>query len=246
MAESAALLLVVLSSGFAYSSIAWPSRFYTIREDGHRLYFRTVIYAAFILLATLLIFVKLAVEQNMVLPIGSLPDLSGELLRGSWGNLIQFSTIPVSLVLAAVVNLVVSVPILKKKLLASAVNGRDFERLVLRSLTKAIPLIITMNDKKVYVGWAVASPDPSVERMHLRILPLISGYREATTHEVIFTTFYDDIIEQIGNDSNDKLSYAELDDIEIVIPIGSIVSAHLYDLAIGEHFAEKAEADAEA
>jgi len=76
--------------------------------------------------------------------------------------------------------------------------------------------------------------------MYVRILPLISGYRSENDHKINFTTFYDEIIEEIGNESG-ELNYVETQDLEVVIPIARIVSIHLFDLKLYEHFREKPE-----
>ena len=47
-------------------------------------------------------------------------------------------------------------------------------------------------------------PDPSQNYEYIRILPLISGYRETETQKEKFETFYDAVIDEVDS-SNDGL-----------------------------------------
>jgi hypothetical protein len=228
--------LVVLSSGFAYSVISLPTLYFSAREVGHRLYFRSAIYAVFTLASTLLAFITAATFFDVELPLTQFHLLPSELLGGEWGYLIQIGTLPVAMLLAFIVNVIFQIPKAKEWLLAKAVSNRDFEKLVLNAARKSIPIMVSMIDGKLYVGWAVSNPDPSLERKFLRILPLISGYRTEKTKRVEFTTYYDEIIEAIRSGQHNGLGTRTEDDIEVVLPSDSIVSAHLFDLTIYDLF----------
>lgn len=245
MTAVAALLLVVLASGFIYSTICLPVRYFSAREIGHRLYFRSTVYALFLLVSAFLVFLRVSLVLGVELPVSDLYLLPSLLLGGEWGYLIQLLTVPLAIVFSLSINVVFSIPFFTEWLLSRAIEHRDFEKLVFQSLKKSLPMMITLTDGKVYVGFAVASPDPSLERKFLRILPLISGYRGDVDKKVEFTTYYDEIIEAVQNSSDEKLSYRTLEDIEVVLPSDAVISAHLFDLTIHSMFTGDYEADSD-
>jgi hypothetical protein len=60
------------------------------------------------------------------------------------------------------------------------------------------PLMLTLNSGKVYVGTPVKGiSDPSVHANFFKIVPMLSGYRDPSTHKVEFLTKYRDITAQM-------------------------------------------------
>ena len=117
----------------------------------------------------------------------------------------------------------------KQYAIFQAVENRDFEQLLLRGLEFDIPILFTLKTDKVYLGWAVSMPNPTLERRWVRILPMASGYRDPHTQDVAFVTYYLDVLE--GLQTIEDLSHLETEDFEVVMPIEQIVSAHLFDVA---------------
>lgn len=94
----------------------------------------------------------------------------------------------------------------------------------MRSLEQSMPVSITMENKKVYVGHVAGAVNPGDNQDMLRILPFMSGYRNDTDMQIVFTTFYWKAYESI---KVNELKLKETD-FEIAIPIKSIQSINLF------------------
>lgn len=254
--KSAPLLLLSVVGGYAFATIWAGSLYYSARESGHRLYFRAVFYAGFLLAAATLIHIILytrAPEYQVLLGIVS--DITGYENSTIWAGASKVAIPVLSFVLgpffAATLNIpklswLINVPIpgttirpffmWERWLLDRAIQNNDFEKLVARSVYTNLPMLLTLRTGKVYVGWAVRAPNPVQDRRAVRILPLVSGYRREETHEVIFTTDYYDILAKVDSPDIPDLDHLELGDFEVVIPSDQICSAHLFDLEAYEHF----------
>ena len=82
------------------------------------------------------------------------------------------------------------------------------------------PVMLTMKDGKVYVGFVSELPPVKSDGLQfVRILPLWSGYRDSETKVVSKTTSYERNIER----STDPTAFLK------VIPVCEISSANLYD-----------------
>src|SRR5690606_3817495 len=93
--------------------------------------------------------------------------------------------------------------------------GNDLEILLLRSMDTETAVLLTLGTGKVYVGYVVRLFNPDVERKHIRLLPVMSGYRSEKTQEVSFTTFYDVVREMAHDPASDFYGLLEKD-FEIV------------------------------
>ena len=96
-------------------------------------------------------------------------------------------------------------------------------------MTETVQIAVTLSSGKFYTGYVTASFDPSYDRKYMRLLPMLSGYREPETKEVIFTTSYVQTYE-------DQIDDNPADQFELVIPIASILSANLFEPAYFEVF----------
>jgi len=84
------------------------------------------------------------------------------------------------------------------------------------SLDKEKCAMISMDDRKVYVGKIISLGEPSETSgmdQDIAIIPLLSGYRDKDTLKVVFTTHYDEV------------------DAQIILSLrqGSIISATVFD-----------------
>ena len=71
----------------------------------------------------------------------------------------------------------------------SAIDGHEFERLLLDGLKSGVPILFTLRTGKVYLGWVVSTADPRRDRKWVRILPLASGYRDERHHPVFVSDY---------------------------------------------------------
>jgi len=251
----ASLIVFSLVGGYAFSTIWTPSLYHAARESGHRLYLRVVFYTVFLLLTSLFIHILLFINSQyyfyFVEFIGVFIDLiPSELSIFSQSS--KISILILSFILGPLLGHLLNfpkwafitniyLPILKikpfflyeKKILQHAIKNNDFEKLIARSVYDKFPILFTLESGKVYVGWAVSVPNPSQERKSVRILPIISGYRDNDTKKVMFTTDYHSVLMGASNETGDY----SLEDFEVIIPVSDLSSCHLFDISVyNQHF----------
>lgn len=246
----ATALLIPLIAGYSFS-LTWDgSRYFAVREEGYRLYFRSAFYGLLLFLIASLI--HLAIISNFE---GYLPYFKN-VFDAFTSQDSQINHNQITLLSLAVItlglgmflgHLLNTLPYSKRILLLIATSNDDFEQLVLRAVRKSLPLCVTMSNKKVYVGYAIRTIDPGEKRTTLRILPLISGYR---TEEglITFNVSYHDVYEQIqpkdeDHEIDEDLSHLEISDFEKVLPYDEIQSSHLFDLAAYVRFQQNQHED---
>lgn len=105
----------------------------------------------------------------------------------------------------------------------------DFELILLRALDQGSPVCFTLRGGKVYVGMVSGTVDPVDSRDMLRILPLMSGYRNVETMKVTFTTFYHKLYDRIGQTGH--LSHLHPEKFEIAFCFSDVQSANLFDIS---------------
>lgn len=118
--------------------------------------------------------------------------------------------------------------------LRRAIRKDALEAFLLDAADREISIALTMDDRKVYVGYVVSGFDPAIGRKCILLLPLMSGYRNQETHKVNFTTFYTDLYGDDG--SADKtaplpapLEHLTAKDFITVLPADRIASYRLFD-----------------
>lgn len=250
------LLTFSLVGGYAFATVWTPSLYHAARESGHRLYMRVVFYTIILLQIALFTHILLYTSSQSYIQI---MDFIAYFVGSSSGDLSIFSQpskisiLILTFILGSTLGHVLNFPkwdflinmrlpfseikpffLYNKKLLQHAIKNNDFEQLITRSVYDVFPILFTLESRKVYVGWAVSAPNPAHERKSIRILPIISGYRNKDTLEVEFTTDYLPIIDGVLDDKN--INYA-LEDLEVIIPASSLSSCHLFDMTLyNEHF----------
>ena len=137
---------------------------------------------------------------------------------------------------AALLNL----PFRKNRSLRRAIKDDDFESILYSALEEECPLLVSMSDGKVYVGFVVSTFDPTTTRKAFSLLPLMSGYRDRETRKVTFTTFYTEIYGAEALEQMDHLA-APLEhlnpaDFVTVFPVDCVVSCHRFDFDAYEAF----------
>lgn len=106
-----------------------------------------------------------------------------------------------------------------ERLIYSAARGNEF-------------VMLTMDDHKVYVGIVAAIfGNPRSKDAYIRILPLMSGFRDAKTHQLKFTTFYKEAFKAAGP--------AQSAQFEKVLPIERVASAGLFSPRYYRSFQEE-------
>lgn len=106
--------------------------------------------------------------------------------------------------------------------------GTHLEKLLKDALKSEQTVSITLKSNKVYVAWPLRVPIPR-QSEYIVVTPLISGYRNNETKEVIFTTEYISVVE-------DEEQQFSKEDFSLVIKTDDIVSIGLFDIAVYERF----------
>lgn len=250
------LIAFALVGGYAFSTIWTPSLYHAARESGHRLYLRVVFYTVFLLLVSLCFHILLFINSSNYIEfielvsvfIGTDSDILSIFSRPS-----KVSILILSFLLGPTLGHLLNFPkwafitnfrlplinikpflLFEKMVLQHSIKNNDFEKLIARSVYDNFPILFTLESGKVYVGWAVSAPNPVQERKSVRILPIISGYRDKENLKVKFTTDYYSVLIEVSNSEERNHS---LEDFEVVIPAGDLSACHLFDLELyNRHF----------
>jgi hypothetical protein len=128
---------------------------------------------------------------------------------------------------------------------AEAIKNDELMLLLSYSVSREMPIMFTLENGKVYVGWPNSEPNPTHDLSFIRILPYLSGYRDPKTHREKFTTDYQVVLDLVKNKNHDdKLAHLSLDDFRIILPVNKIISAHLFDIKAYVEFVKEANKEA--
>lgn len=105
----------------------------------------------------------------------------------------------------------------------------EFTSLIFSSFDQGLPILFTLSDRKVFIGYPVSVKAEDFN--DIRILPAVSGYRAQETLELVLTTNYKKVLE-------DLMKKQDIDPEAFVttLPTREIVHAHLFDLTHYERF----------
>lgn len=99
----------------------------------------------------------------------------------------------------------------------------EFTQLFFKSFEYGLPILFTMSDRKVYIGYVMEIH--STDFNDVNVIPIFSGYRDKNTLGLIPVTPYRDVIRDVENEEQD----IELEKFFITLPLREIVHAHLHD-----------------
>lgn len=231
-------LILPLVGGFFVIREATFIKYQAAREDGHRLYFRIAWYGFWLFLASFLILGSLRVT----LSLAGIP-LYGEVEHTVLARLAPFmkegqqsaarvgfvTVCAFAMILGRFSPLVLNRFAKKSSLqaLMEATSQNELEGLLVDAVAMAKSVLVTLTTGKAYVGFVLSSPEPRAERRVIALLPLASGYR-SVNHELVLTTFYDQIYVQ--SDAADDGNF------RLVLAVDKIVSAAFFDFEIYERF----------
>lgn len=102
----------------------------------------------------------------------------------------------------------------------------EFTNLIYSSLSHGLPILFTLSDRKVYIGYPLDVKAGDFN--DVRILPTLSGYRKGETLELELTTYYDEVL----NSDVDVVTESFL----VTVPVREIMHAHLFDLERYERY----------
>lgn len=111
----------------------------------------------------------------------------------------------------------------------------EFTQLFFRSFQFGLPILFTMSDRKIYIGYVTEIRSQPFNDVH--VIPIVSGHRDSSNLRLVPVTPYQDIIHDVENDATQELDFEAF---TVTLPIREIVYAHLHDFEKYEEF-KKAE-----
>ena len=200
--DTALLFALPLVGGLIFCSNWNYTRWRVAREDGHRLYFRAVFFGALIFA---LVAIAHAQLERVSVRYSSTARLAKEFIRPMAKEPSSASAVA-DLTLICFLSMLAGWPLArllnlgfrKDHWLRQAIRKDALEAFLLDAADSETSIAVTMDDRKVYVGYLVESFDPTVGRKCILLLPLMSGYRDLETNKVVFTTFYTELYSDDG------------------------------------------------
>lgn len=120
-------------------------------------------------------------------------------------------------------------------------GGSDaMDRFLFEAAESSALILLTLADGKFYIGQIKSlAANPLAPKSFVRILPLVSGYRDHDTKELNFTSFYEDVYDELVADANFSESW--LEQFIKILPFSTIISANHFDPDMYERFIKDAE-----
>jgi hypothetical protein len=252
MTVNAALLLLTLTGGYCFAVTWHPSLYRSARESGQRIYFRSAFYSFFSVVFAMEISIPFYLDGSLT-SLLQLEDIEhgtpliNQLIylwtNERYVNGILILSFLIGITFPAILNItfqVISSALPEKYsfdlfITKRAIRLNDFEKLIFRAAVTGTPILLTMSTGKVYAGWVVDAPNPSAQRRSIRILPILSGYRDKSDHRLNFTTSYYEILTSMSDGEQD-LDHLEPIDFEVVLPVEKIYASHLFDITAYNRF----------
>ena len=239
-----AVFLLSLLGGYCFACVWRVTAFTTRRIDGHHLYFRAALWGTMFFAIALAL--RLALIRNFpayqyfelalldyLRP--ALKEEPGLAVAGQTRRLEWVVTTIYSLMLGTVCSAMLNRFTPRQWALQRKVSS--FYSFLLEAHKQAIPVSLTINSGKVYIGLVVEALDPSREPLAITLLPMFSGNRDAegrlnltTDYEALYSTLRRGRAAQLG------LSADWLSVFELAIRVDDIVTASPFSAAIYSEF----------
>jgi len=215
------LLLLPFLGGFFFCRWCHYFRYAFQRLDGYRLLIYSSI-AGFLLLGA-----GRALDYCIVT---SVPG--GVTLEAFWQQLVPFpfaGTAVAAFALGWVLPLPVNAAFGRRAALEEAMKRSQDDLVVMlhEAAENNRPLYVSLDNRKVYVGFVLNSPNLEQAKSSVSLLPLRSGYRDAGSLTTTFTVFHEDLY---------LSEQASAEAFRIGIPIARIASVQFYDPEIYDRF----------
>ena len=110
----------------------------------------------------------------------------------------------------------------------------ELERLLYEAMLRADSVQVSLDNQKVYVG-IVTSIDPVGPAKHFTLQPLMSGGRNGDDRDVVYTSFYDKVIQAVQQAAPAQ-GEALLRRMALVVPIARVVTASGFDFDAFKRF----------
>jgi hypothetical protein len=239
-----AVFLLSLLGGYCFAYVWRVTAFTTKRIDGHHLYFRAALWGTMffgIALALRLALIRnFPTYQHFELALvdylrPALKEEPGLALAGQTRRLEWVVTTIYSLMLGTVCSVMLNRFTPRQWALRRSVG--PFYSFLLKVQQEAIPVSLTLNTGKVYIGIVVGAPDPIRQPVAIRLRPIFSGIRDAegrlnltTDYEALYSTLRRGRAVQLGLHADWPSQF------ELAIRVDDIVTASPFSAAIYSEF----------
>lgn len=232
-------LIVPVLAGYLFLVTSWPTRYSTVRRSGYHLFFNSALVGALLLVVARLI------TNSYGSPCSPLQAWWRE-----FGNFPYSGTLALALGLALGVAGLVNGFILlfsdrsrwAKK--AAKKYGNLIDWLMADALGTGSLLEFTTKSGKSYVGFPQRSDLSVGDSSEIALIPVLSGYREAESRKLEFTTDYWRVYLAM-EDEGGPLPHLESDDFLLIVPRGELISARRFDPHAYDYFNTNDESDVE-
>lgn len=234
---SAVLILLVLVSGFIFTSLHVPARFKQKRITGWDSYFYVVAWGSLWGFVSAILCVLIdyfdCVAKTLEFFDLQLKDMSKLAIKFDDLRLISwaFTSVMLSLSCGLISKFYYwSLPDRKLKHIAKIAKNDHLDSFILESSVTQLPILVTLDSRKCYVGicFGEAGFDDGGSE-HLSILPLLSGYRDKDTLSLQIQTNYHIHFEDnnIYDGQHDSLT---LNHFRVIIPKSEIDAFSFFDV----------------
>ena len=260
------LLLVFGVSGYSLLNHYHKTHFPLHRSNGYHTFFKSTSVGLFAFLISAFIFL-------LISEVATLCDINVDLghwfltevllfshVEKHWVAIVDISTITffMSIVLPWLIyKLFDREHLLEDEFLKDA-DSPEFSRLFHRSNKTGLPILFTMSDRKVYIGY-IYEIQAKIQSNDIYILPVMAGYRDKDNLKFIEVTPYESVIKNIEKEKKlellDNLNSLALDEVSrdklleyssvlyeawdkflVALPLREITYAHLHDLSHEQNF----------
>lgn len=130
----------------------------------------------------------------------------------------------------------------KKKAWAryAKVNNIHIYEIIHNATNKRLPIHITLDDGKIYIGEPLATFIRRRENEEIAIVPWISGHRDKDTGKMKIDIDYIPVIIESMNDDKNSINYQ---DYRLIVPLSRVISSRLFSLDVYNRFFNESQDD---
>ena len=217
------IIMFAAASGFLFTDKCLRYRYEFPREQGQRLYLRAILFGLPFLVAAYAIY-QSSLWLSQLLNLPALFSLHAQQAT--------FIVCASNLVLAWL-----SAVLYNRRLgktgefdaLNKAMSKNDYDAILWRGLQQNVPVLISLESRKVYVGLITRTLDTR-ETSHLTLLPIFSGHRDPDTLQFQISVTYEPVLKCMKDvDLSDRHQFEALVGFCKAFPRNRIVSMHLFN-----------------
>lgn len=202
------------AAGYFFITNCYHTKFALLRENGQRLYLTSILWGFyFLFLFLFLVMVTETLTDLLTIPV----------IFTYRPNNLGYYAIPSVIALAVISAYAYNKwPLNKQRAYEKAMKKDDFESILYIAQLNMQPVAISLESRKVYVGYVHDALEPG-EDSYLTIIPAFGGYRQSEKPDFILEYVYDIVLRDLETmPGEDVFQYA------MTFPRNKIWSIHLF------------------